>query len=403
MKCHYKVVWLCHVANDELNAYFNKDVPQCAYWITQFLDIMKDQGLDIHVVTPNYYTNTDDCIKIDGVTYHLFKYHSGLLSDRACVLEIALRRESNIKRKVANIIISINPDLIHLYGAENITYSSGVLPLLNKYPVLVTFQGYIQQSKVIGGLIKGIVARRRIRTEDEILRKVKHITFGEVEINSRTYYVSKYKNEDTLYLNFPTKDPSIDASMVTKEYDMVFWGRITPNKGVEDFIRGISILKKNHENIKGLILGGGSDEYLSYLQGLVKDLGVDSNIVFGGFQKTNEELFANAAKAKVYVLPTYFDALPGSVRESMLMKLPVVTYPVGDLPELNKNANCIILAKYRNIEDLAENIERLLTDIALRSELTENAYQMMSLQNNNHYIASQMMRCYKHCILNFQE
>ena len=198
-------------------------------------------------------------------------------------------------------------------------------------------------------------------------------------------------------MNFPVKLPNIDASIVKKEYDIVFWGRVTVDKGVEDLINAVYIFKKKRPNISCLILGGGSEEYRSKLDALVSEKELDSNICFGGFQKTNEELFSNASKAKVYVLPTHYDALPGSIRESMYMKLPVVSYPVGDIPQLNKNKECVLLAKYLDIEDLASKISQLLDDEIMRNRLIANSYSLVSRMNDTS-IAKQFMDIYG-CLL----
>ena len=131
---------------------------------------------------------------------------------------------------------------------------------------------------------------------------------------------------------------------------------------------------------------------------MVTEKDLEGNIIFGGFQKTNEELFGNAAKAKIYVLPTHYDALPGSIREGMYMKLPVISYPVGDIPQLNKNKDCVLLAEYLDIKDLASKIEILLHDDDLRNKLIANSYSEVATTNDTSYIANQFMETYRSLI-----
>lgn len=400
MERKLKVVWLCHMCNDVLNAYFGIEKNMCAFWMTQFISIMQNRNVEIHIVSPNYYTNKDIDIRIDGVSYHLYKYHSILKGQKAALIEIAFRKEKNIEDKVCKIVNEINPNLVQLFGAENITYSRGIIPLFEKYPCLVTFQGYIQLTKDFGGALKRWVINRRIRTENEILSKAKWVSFGEFEQTSEQYYKKKY-NGTSLLINFPCKKPDIDSTDFEKEYDIVFWARVTANKGVEDLIRSVCILKRNNKLIKCLIMGGGSEDYLNYLKKMVENLGLTQNIVFGGFQKDNDTLFRNAAKARVYVLPTLFDALPGSIREAMFMKLPVVSYPVGDIPALNKGKECLAIAKYRDIDDLASKIQKVLSDDHYRQLLVNNAYNEMQKISADDYIAGQMMDCYER-IINFK-
>ena len=95
-------------------------------------------------------------------------------------------------------------------------------------------------------------------------------------------------------LNFPIKKTKINAASVEKKYDVVFWGRVTVDKGVEDLIHAISILKKKRPNISCLILGGGAASYFEYLNSEIRRLDVMDNIEIAGFQKTNEDLFSKA-------------------------------------------------------------------------------------------------------------
>jgi len=50
------------------------------------------------------------------------------------------------KNYIKNIIIKINPDIIHLFGAENAYYSSTILQFRNKYPIVITVQGFISKA-----------------------------------------------------------------------------------------------------------------------------------------------------------------------------------------------------------------------------------------------------------------
>ena len=369
-----KIVWLCHLANQELNKKYNKEVDMCAYWMTQFIDIIRGAGKEIHIVSPNYYTNSDDYFILNDVHYHLYKYYSGLGSPKSAIVECSFFNRL-LKNKISQIIESIKPQLVHLFGAENITYSQGVLPFIDKLPTVLSVQGYIQNADQKGSFFRKYTIKQRTKNEDEILKRIPHVTFEELGNESKLYYLKKYGYGTVHTINFPIKRPLIDASKVEKVCDIVFWGRVTVDKGVEDLINSIALLKKRKQNITCQILGGGSRQYQDYLKSYVKKLGVDNNVLFGGFQKTNEDLFNTASKSRVYVLPTHYDALPGSIRESMLMKIPVVSYPVGDIPLLNKDRESILLAKYRDTEELARCIMNLLTNEELYNRMMENGYK----------------------------
>ena len=55
-----------------------------------------------------------------------------------------------------------------------------------------------------------------------------------------------------------------------------------------------------------------------------------------GFLKSQQDIYEHAIHSRIYVLPTYHDIIPGTIIESMFMKLPGIAYAVGGIPELNE-------------------------------------------------------------------
>lgn len=92
--------------------------------------------------------------------------------------------------------------------------------------------------------------------------------------------------------------------------------------------------------------------------------------------------------------------MPGSIRESMQMKLPVISYPVGDIPMLNKDRYSVMLAEYRNVRDLSICIEKLLSDNVLYNDLMNNAYKTVSEAVSEETIRQQFLDLYNNIVLN---
>jgi glycosyltransferase involved in cell wall biosynthesis len=135
-------------------------------------------------------------------------------------------------------------------------------------------------------------------------------------------------------------------------------------------------------------------EYADFLNKLCQENGISDNISFAGFMKTQEQLFREALKAKVTVLPTYHDALPGTVVESMFMKIPVIAYHVGGLPELNTRGNAVILVEKGDIETLAVKITELLNNKEYRKSLGESGYTIIQDMIRPDRIAGDILEAY---------
>ena len=137
-----------------------------------------------------------------------------------------------------------------------------------------------------------------------------------------------------------------------KEYDLVFFARINPSKGILDLLRAISLLNKNGKHIKALIIGNGNKEYLYELKSYCDKEKISQNVTWAGFLPTQNDVHKEASKAKISVLPTHYDMIPGTIIESMFLKIPVVAYRTGSIPEINSNDIFVKLIEENDIKSL---------------------------------------------------
>ncbi len=389
-----KVVWLCHFANSELKKHFQSpQINEFAPWINNLIELFKNSNqFDLHVVAPNVFTNTDCSFIKDGVNYHFYAFHFGFLPKKINALKKKLFGESykNNQYKIVEIVDSIQPDIIHLHGAENPYYSAGILPLAGKYPVLVTIQGFIRNS-----LLRSKIIKKRINVEEEILSRFKHFGVRTIEMNQ---VISAINPKAKLHFhNYSIKKPSVIKNNIGKDepVDCLFFARICKDKGIEDLLKAIAIVKINQPNISLSIIGAANNNYLSQLKALCVELTIEQNVLFLGFLPTQEDIYKYALNAKMTVLPTYHDIIPGTIIESMFMKLPVISYSVGGIPELNSKEETIFLVEKNNINQLAEKILMLLNNVDLRITLAEKAFGNAGERFNDDSVVKDVLEAYK--------
>ncbi|MDR0973571.1 MAG: glycosyltransferase family 4 protein [Prevotellaceae bacterium] len=95
----------------------------------------------------------------------------------------------------------------------------------------------------------------------------------------------------------------------------------------------------------------------------------------------NEQQMANIyAAVDLYVTPSLEDNLPNTVMEAMACGLPCVGFQIGGIPELIDHLQNGYLARYRDAEDLATGIHRMLNP-ATYEALSRCAVQKV----NDHY------------------
>ena len=387
-----KVVWLCHFANDEVAKILGiENQPMLAPWISELIELFRHKDdVEIIMVSPNYYSNTEQDFIIDNIHIYLFKYKPNLLPKLAYNLTI---NYSISRRSIRKIIDLIKPDIIHLFGSENPHYSTGFLDFHKQYPILVSLQGFVHLSPRPKKIVSQFIRWNRIRFETKINRNAKYFT---IVIQDTLEEINKINpNAQFFQTNFPTTIPNVNSEdYPDKKYDLVFYARVTKNKGVEDFIEAVQKLKDRKRNIKAIIIGGASWNYLNHLKEMVDSLGLEENIEFAGFQSTQQDVFNLAVQAGIYVLPSYFDGTPGTIREAMYMKLPVVAYNVGGIPSFNEEMECITLAESRNIADLVEKIGLVMTDKERTARLVNNAYKQAKTKLDNNIVYDNFISIY---------
>lgn len=133
---------------------------------------------------------------------------------------------------------------------------------------------------------------------------------------------------------------------------VMYAGRLVKNKGVQDLIKSIKILRLRGHNIKGLIVGEGS--YKKELELIVGEN--RENIIFTG-HVDSEQLFNYYYASDIFVLPTYDDPWGLVVNEAMACGLPVVVSEyAGCYCDLVKDNGFVI----NRVNSLSSAIEKLV-------------------------------------------
>lgn len=142
---------------------------------------------------------------------------------------------------------------------------------------------------------------------------------------------------------------------------ILFVGKLSPNKGVEYFIRAAAIAKKHINQVKFVIVGPVSFEgqAKNKWQQLVDNLNLNDCVVFAG-AASNTDLPYIYSSADVFCFPTLKEAFGIVVIEAMASGLPIIT---TDLPVLHEvTGETAIFVPEKNPEAIAKSIEKLLAD-----------------------------------------
>jgi len=159
-----------------------------------------------------------------------------------------------------------------------------------------------------------------------------------------------------------------------KEYDLIFVGRLEPNKGIELLLEAIKNLKSQIPSLKCLIVGDGplKKKLLHYCT-----TALQANATFYGRAINLREIAELMNKSKILIMPSYNEGGPRVVLEAMACGVPVLATNVGLVPDLaDKNSVNSALANKGGIkiidwtaEDIAKKAKELLSNKEERSRL----------------------------------
>lgn len=152
---------------------------------------------------------------------------------------------------------------------------------------------------------------------------------------------------------------------------LIFLGRITKSKGVEDSLLALKDLI-NKTEVRLWIVGKEDTGYIRYLKEYAKKLQIDRYITFYGFV-TDEEKFNLLSRAWLLIHPSKTEGWGINVIEGNIMGVPAIGYNVPGLKDSIQHGKTGLLAIESTPNGLAQAIEGLLLNKKLYSQLSANA------------------------------
>lgn len=175
-------------------------------------------------------------------------------------------------------------------------------------------------------------------------------------------------------------DPSTDGSGIRQEFGiepdipvLAIASRLFRWKGHTELLKALDLVKQRHHQFRLLIVGTDDPRadpsrgsYQAVLQQLAEELTLQDEVIFTGFRSDIQALLA---ACDIYAMPTFEEPCAVAFLEAMAMGKPIIALDSGGTPQLVDNGKGGFLSAPGDIEQLAENIERLLRDPSLRKEM----------------------------------
>lgn len=159
----------------------------------------------------------------------------------------------------------------------------------------------------------------------------------------------------------------------TPVYDVIFFGRISVEKGLSTLLEAWKIVVAEMPQVKLVFMGGFSGNQKEEMMRIIERLEISNNVEFTGFV-TDQEVVHKLNSSRIFVLPSIDEGFGLTVLEAMAAGLPCI---LSDLPTFKENfGSTAVFFEGRNAKSLAQQIMKLLSNPALRMELGKKGQEM---------------------------
>ena len=175
---------------------------------------------------------------------------------------------------------------------------------------------------------------------------------------------------------------------------VLFVGRLVSHKGLDYLIDSAKFTGKD---IAYLVVGSG--DYMDNLKGRAKERDVQDRVIFTG-SVSFDDIPKYFAACDVFVLPSIsrLEAFGLVVLEAMASSKPVVVSDIPGVTELVSDGEEGLHAEPMNAEDLAQKINLLISDEALKKRLGENGRRKVERDFTRDKVVSQIEEVYSEVV-----
>jgi len=286
------------------------------------------------------------------------------------------------------------PEIVHAHD-WGVAWAADVIATLRGLPIVTTFHG-TELSRHGGHLAPGTPTdinsvewwqayrSRRLITSTKLL--VRDIVDGFEMHPDHVRRIPSGIDPAWWETVGPDEHPLSDRSGL-----VLAWGRVQYEKGFQVLARAVGALRYRVAGLECIIAGRGS--YLPELQSQVDIAGVGDLIELPGFLSDNQ-LRAAIHRAGCVVIPSLYEPFGVVALEALAAGAPLIVADTGGLAEMVGGTGSALTFEPGNSDELADCIERVLTEADLADELVRRGHELLEASYSWDAIAARTVNVY---------
>lgn len=286
------------------------------------------------------------------------------------------------------------PDLVHAHD-WGVAWAADVIAGLHRVPIVTTFHG-TERGRHGGHLAPGLQTDINSVEWWQAFRSRRVITSTKLLVHD---ILDGFELDPADVKRIPTgidpawwETPGPDESAPGARSGLVFaWGRVQYEKGFQVLARAVGALRYRVAGLECMIAGRGT--YVPELQSQIDINGGGDLIELPGFLSDNQ-LRAAIHQAGCVVIPSLYEPFGVVALEALAGGAPLIVADTGGLAELVGGTGSALMFEPGNSDQLADCIERVLTDTDLADELVRRGHELLQASYSWDAIASRTVAVY---------
>jgi glycosyltransferase involved in cell wall biosynthesis len=315
--------------------------------------------------------------------------------ERAKSLYGRFRLGDTIVRKA----IEVQADVYHFHDFELIYKVLKIKKALPEakliYDVHEHYPDMMKMSKKVPGLLKPLATFLVDKTEIWLAKKFDQIITADDAVKER---FDPYNSRVDVIYNFTEFEPRQDTT-TEKEYDVIYQGGITLERGAYNLVRAIHILREKMPDIRLVFVGPFDDpQGREIVYDYIEEHDLDHNILFAG-RVPHLEVEDYIRRSRIGMvtllpLPKYYKNIPIKQFEYMGCGIPVVGSNLPPIKRFLTKYNSGIIVDPTKPEEIAKAINILLSDPRLCQEMGENGLRAVREEYNWGKMEEKLLKIY---------
>lgn len=239
---------------------------------------------------------------------------------------------------------------------------------------------FMAVSKMLGK--KVIVHFHSFSVDTTIKSKYQNVyryLFGKADV---VLVLSKYW-QDELCRTFGFKDykvkvlynpctTEVSSKVYPKRKQILYAGTVNARKGYADMIKAFAQIADRYPDWSIVFAGNGEIEEG---KALASQLGIAKQTVFLGWVREEEKDKA-FKEASIFCLPSYAEGFPMGVLDAWAYGLPVITTPVGGIPDIAIDGKNCLLFNPGDVDILAKQMDKMMSSEKLRKLIASESNEL---------------------------